>query len=287
MVARAFIFASIINVLSALDCITDETAGCTGTFISVNPTNCRGYQACKDKNIFVSGGTVSAYGDQSAYGANIQATNVNAFGYQSMYTTDIQITGTLTIDGYQGAYGSNIKAAVVTSYGRNSLYTATIEPYSTTLTVNLYGSQSGYNADVICQSGSTCTVNCVTQTACQSLQIYCYSGATCKYDCDGDGNDNFGCPSVVTGVDTGLTDPQIHEIYLRNLAKKPKIKPLPELPGPESPAQQPFILSFTSSQFGLLCVLNALFVFASVGLCLWNISTAKNQGQFIKKVDFE
>lgn len=287
MVASIIIFATIASVLSAIDITTcDDTQECEDfSWVTNNQhLTCRGYQSCLDGIYIATSYQAKIYGFQGAQDSTIGCSIVYAYGPEALLDAKVTAASSVYLYGVDSGKSAVIYTPNVYAYGYQSASGAQIQTQTAALNVRFYGYQSGYNTQIKCLSGDTCTVEC-TGDACHvstnPTTLYCYNGAICKPVCE----DETQCPNMIGGPESELTDPQIHEIYLRDR------KRIDGLRKPQSYEYQPkdvskWILSFSASQFTLLCILNALFVFVFVGLCLWNVSTAKKKHDFTKKVDY-
>ena len=275
MVPRIFALALIIQTLSAQTC--DETQECYQSTLT-STAYCQGFRACQEAAMT---STAYCYSYYSCYDATMTGLSY-IYGHYAAQYAKISTSSNIYIDGSYGAANSQIDGSIIYAYGFRALQSATIEPISNNLDLYLYGEYAGISANIKCYSGDDCDIYC-RGTGCSSANFYCYTGATCTYDC----NDNEPCPNLIEGTESGLTDAMIDKIFEEN--KKKIINDVPRaIPPTYSPKPRGFYLSFDNWQFGILCVLNALFIVLSVGLCLHNISKRKEDLNYsTKKVDFE
>eukprot|EP01084_Bolivina_argentea_P194061 332925_1 len=144
----------------------DSGVLCRGAFscnsvsslISESHLVCRGASSCSNiKHIEVTNGP---YNSVYCYGANScefsifrKAKTVYCYGEKSCSNSLF------------------MNVPYIEGYGAFSLYNATI--YSTnSLSVNLYGEQSGFSAQLLCQSGDVCNINCAGN-GCLMMYIEC------------------------------------------------------------------------------------------------------------------
>eukprot|EP01084_Bolivina_argentea_P318563 552476_1 len=169
---------------------------------------------------------------------------------------------------YCGGYFACTSATIATQNGYfrgfGAANGAIIKAYNKQLNAYMLGYKSGENADIICKDGDTCYVECDGK-GCLQLKFYCYSGATCKYDCSEDPN---ACPELIGGVNSGLTDPQIYQMYLENQKKKKVIKPDFDFVN-NNDDYKPSMYTVSLTQL-LGMVISCLFLGISIGLFFWN-----------------
>eukprot|EP01084_Bolivina_argentea_P132249 233382_1 len=217
--------------------------------------NCYGYHGCREATLttkYNSGAIVKCYGFESCKDATI-------------------ITGVADVRGYLGALSANIKAISVEATGHEAMKDAEIRPSTTgVLDASFIGYYSGQDADIICSAGETCHLHC-NDTGCAGTTFYCYSQATCSYNCHDDSNY---CPTLVGGVQSALTDPQIRQIYLENKKVKDERRKQHRFEDNDfvtsrkyQPKDNLFMLDL--NQISIL-ISSCLFLGLSLGLCLWN-----------------
>lgn len=180
-----------------------------------------------------------------------------------------------------GAFGAQIKAINLYGTGHEALKNTDIEARATILNVTLDGYFSGRDASIICRSGDECNVYCIGY-GCSGANFYCYSGATCFYDCE-ETPDH--CPTLIGGVDSSLSDTEIHQIYLDNKqshAVKSNEYPRDGFFADVNPKNVGLNTLFTAQTLGLMA--GCLFVGLSLGLCAFN---CKNLMKGEKNFDFK
>ena len=117
----------------------------------------------------------------------------------------ITAEGSVNVTGQRAAAYSNITAKNVRVYGSYGVsYTNIIQIANESLTVSLYGYNSGYQTNIYCLNGTICTIKCNINIACNSTTIY-YSNldyvniypSTCKNNTGTINNEGIYCPYLI------------------------------------------------------------------------------------------
>merc|ERR1712228_31404 len=186
--------------------------------------NCYGYSSCSEA-IIESDHGLKCDGDRSCYmstmtlGESIKCRSTASCEAASMTTDDeiycegvascsnaqINTASKVYLNGHYAAANTMItKTSTIRAYGYYALLYGTIDSGldATTISVKIYGADSGFGANYICRSGSFCSLSC-KGGACDSLDFLCFDGSTCSLP-TGCFEDN----SVLT-TDAGVVCPNV------------------------------------------------------------------------------
>ena len=156
-----------------------------------NALACRGLYSCAlVKNIYIADGHVYCYGELSCFGSTITFRETSDYLYcsgdRSCAEATVNVLSDIYVYGYLGA--------------QNAVF------YSRAPSVRyyFYGTSSGDNAEIVCQSGQTCSVYC-HGNACNNLKLTCNRCSSIRLEC-------YGESSGVCDQDLmiNLSDPKIY-----------------------------------------------------------------------------
>ena len=142
-------------------------------------------------------------------------------GVASCSNAQISAATKVYLYGHYAAVNSVITTtSTIRAYGYYALLFATIDSVGqSTLTLKVYGADSGYGANYICRSGSSCSLNC-KGGACYALDFLCMSGSTCSLPtgCSDDNSvvtttDGITCPNVIIS-DSAANDEEIEQFVV-------------------------------------------------------------------------
>lgn len=216
----AILSAIVSTTVSSTDC--DDYYECSGQTFN-DRVNCYGYSSCSEA-IIESDHGLKCDGDRSCYMSQLnlgeaikcRATasceaamimtddEVYCEGVASCSNAQIMEASKVYLYGHYAAANTAItQTSTVRAYGYYALLYGSIDSSNIpSLSVKVYGADSGYGANVICRSRSVCSLTC-KGGACDSLDFLCMNGATCSLP--------TGCmeDNSVTTTDGGITCPNV------------------------------------------------------------------------------
>ena len=138
------------------------------TSLYTNRIYCEGLFSCANvTQLYNSRGWIGCNGEKSCYNSNITTNlgSVECQGERSCANSYITTSGFVFLEGYLS--------------GMNSVLISG----STLVDFYFRGSQSGYNATVICATGHQCNIFC-DGNGCNGLNVICNDGCVLSIDCD-------------------------------------------------------------------------------------------------------
>merc|ERR1719461_958685 len=176
----SLLLLNLLSIYCVLSTDCDDYYECAGQTFN-DRVNCYGYSSCSEAIIDSEHG-LKCDGDRSCYAASISlgeaikcrstasceaATmqtddEIYCEGVASCSNAQINAASKVYLYGHYGAVNTKIsKASTIRAYGYYALLFANIDSIDqSSMSVKVYGADSGYGANYICRSGSSCSLTC-------------------------------------------------------------------------------------------------------------------------------
>ena len=168
--------SSIINTSSSLVCDGGYSCFNSSSVTVAGDVDCKGLFSCADS--ILNGNILECYGEKSCLNAILNDDNANnelkCYAFDACMGSTIRVNNDVEFEGFFSG-----RDAVIYSHGSHVYH--------------FQGTQSGYNAQLVCEDGDTCDIRCWDNN-CNHLELINNGGTinvTCEYDA---GQSNI-CPN--------------------------------------------------------------------------------------------